>query len=293
MDRARESFRGVYQCVALVAPSSGATIFWNDGMEPGSVIGNGAWLNGTLIPQGAYAFDSNIKFSGTHSIRQNFPTDCMASAASGSQCGGAIGRNFTPSDEVYRRFYFRMSGDTNRGATIGSPGGSFQIYQSAFTKMIEGESTHSPGASNYARHWWSMGCCGSKNFLLGAEGVPVPTSAMNFHSSISLQDNRWYCIEVRTKMNTIVDGVGQPDGIAEAWVDNVKVLTVTNIPWRNSGTDSNAKWQEFGTVRQGGIGNIWYDAWAAGNTRIWCLGSTPPPPPDTTPPAGPRNLRTQ
>ena len=36
---------------------------------------------------------------------------------------------------------------------------------------------------------------------------------------LSLQDNRWYCIETHEQMNT----PGVANGISEAWVDGVKV----------------------------------------------------------------------
>ena len=158
--------------------------------------------------------------------------------------------------------------------------GLFETYTSAYTKSFKGESSRSPTADNYARLWWGIGWGGSKNWIITVERSPVPSSARNLYSSITLQDNRWYCIETHEQMNT-------PDvanGIVEAWVDGVKVLSVSDVKWRNTGTDSEALWREFAVIRQGGAGNIWYDRFAAGTTRIGCLGAgtsdiTPPTPP--------------
>ena len=275
--------------VLLFPVTSHAAVYWDDEMETGSVLGSDSHLTTVLIPAGAYAIDTNVKFSGTGSIRQNFPAICQSTSSSGTQCGGAITRTFTPTDDSWMRWYIRISGDTSQGATIGSPGGSFQAYSSAFTKFVQGQSTHSPGAQNYARYWFSMGCCSvtGKTFVLGAERVPDPNNAQNYYSSKVLSDNTWYCIETHTQMNT----PGVANGIAEAWVDGVLVLSRTTIPWRNTGTDANAKWEQWSTVRQGGVGNIWYDRVVVGDARIGCIGA--PPVSDTTPPTAPSSLVAQ
>ena len=92
-------------------------------------------------------------------------------------------------------------------------------------------------------------------------------------------------------MNTVhfVNGVavGDPNGIAEAWVDRTRVLFADDILYRNNGTDDGALWTEQQTIRQGGVGYIWYDKWAAGNERIGCGGVIPG---DTTAPGPPASL---
>ena len=260
-----------------------ATIFWDDEMEQGSTGFSEAYMLGTLIPQGTMAYDTSVKMSGTGSVRLNYPSNCQATGTTG-QCGGSITRQFPPSDDVYKRVYFRMSG---AGPNV-TASGVFETSISAFTKMLNGLSTTSPNGG-YSRHWWSMGCCTSKRFLLGVERSPTPTSSINVFSSVTFADDRWYCIRTREKMNTatLVDGVWtyQADGIAQAWVDDVLVLDKTDALWRNSGVTDASKWFQFQLFRQNGAGNIWFDRFAAGDEPIPCIGSVPDG--DTTNPAPP------
>jgi hypothetical protein len=257
---------------------SHAAIFWDDEMEPGNTGFSEAYMMSTMIPGGNMAYDTNVKFSGNGSVRLNYPPNCMAGASSGQQCGGSITRSFpAPTEDIYRRFYYRISGS---GPNVTS-NGLFQVSQLAFTKMVKGEGT--PATNGLIpRLWWTMGCCGSKRFMITMERVPSPSQATNVFSSHTFADNRWYCVETHEKMNTS----GQANGIAEAWIDGVKVVTKTDALWRNSEMDNATKWKEFSIVRQEGTGNVWFDRYAAGDTRIGCLNATS----DTTRPAPPREL---
>ena len=160
--------------------------------------------------------------------------------------------------------------------------GLFETSITAFTKMLKGQGNTVNGLT--PRHWWIMGCCFSKKFLISMERMPSQFITTNAYSNVILQDNRWYCIETHEKMNT----PGVANGIAEAWVDGVKVLTKTDALWRNSGMDATSQWLEFSIFRQNGIGNIWWDRFAAGDTRIGCSGSIPQS--DTNPPANPSGI---
>jgi hypothetical protein len=127
-----------------------------------------------------------------------------------------------------------------------------------------------------------MGMNRSKSFMISMEHVPELNRTRDVHSNLTLADNRWYCIETHEVMNT----PGLPDGVAEAWIDGVKVLTRTDVLWQRA--ESNLDWQEFSIFRQNGMGNIWFDRFAAGNTRIGCLDATSAS--DTNPPAPPQGL---
>lgn len=234
-----------------------------------------SYMASYLIPSGIMAYDTSVKFSGNGSIRLNYPPACQTLTTK-NQCGGSATRMFPPTEDVWKRVYFRMSGTgpnpTNSGV--------FETAVAAFTKMLKGESTTVNGL--LARHWWTMGCCTSKNFTLGMEHMPDTNRTTLLASGITLVDNRWYCIETHEKINT----PGLPDGISEAWVDGVKLVTKTDVNWRRAG--STVKWTEFSIFRQVGIGNIWWDRFAAGDTRIGCLGATPAS--DTTRPGPPQGL---
>ena len=261
--------------LSLVPMLSHGAVFWDDEMEQGNTDFSAAYMLSTMIPNGIMAYDTNVKFSGNGSIRLNYPPACQT-LTTANQCGGSATRTFPLTEDVWKRVYFRMSGTgpnpTNSGV--------FETAVAAFTKMLKGQSTIVNGL--VARNWWTMGCCKSKSFKLNMEFVPTASSATVLPSSINLADNRWYCIETHEKMNT----PGLPDGIAEAWVDGVKVAMKTDVIWQRAG--STLQWTEFSIFRQVGIGNIWWDRFAAGDTRIGCLGATPAS--DTARPGPPQGL---
>lgn len=263
----------------LIVPSwANATIFWDDEMEQGNTNYSAAYMLSTLIPGGQMAYDTSVKYSGNASVRLNYPVACKAGPVGGSQCGGGISQSFPPTDELWRRAYFRMSG-TGPNPTSS---GVFETSVTAFTKMFNAQSAYfSFGTITnfYSRYWWIMGCCGSKAFLQTQENVPSQGHATNLYMNFTFSDNRWYCIETHEKMNT----PGVANGIAEAWVDGVRLNGASNVMWRPAGIYT--QWISSTIIRQEGTGNIWYDRVATGDSRIGCLGS--PPPPDTTPPSTP------
>ena len=264
--------------LSLVPMLSHGAVFWDDEMESTS----SPFYYEPNFTNGVYAFDTAMKMSGTASIRVNFPLACdIPPSSTVGQCGGSVTRTFPDSASVYKRVYFRMSG-SGPNAT---PTGLFQASRAAHTKMFKGQSIQNLAipTESTIRHWWEIGCCGSKKLNISAEHTPTWGSTQNHYTNITLQDNRWYCIETHEVVNTN----GLPNGIAEAWVDGVKVLTKTDIIWQRAG--SNFLWREFGLMRQNGAGNFWWDRFAAGNTRIGCIGSGGQS--DTTPPTIPSGVR--
>ena len=254
---------------------SHAAVFWDDEMEQGNTDFSPAYMLSTLIPNGIMAYDTSVKFSGNGSIRLNFSPACQTLTTQ-NQCGGSATRKFPLTDNVWKRAYFRMSG-TGPNPTVS---GKFETSIAAFTKLLKGQSLVIDGLTS--RHWWGMGCCSSTTFIQSQENVPAPGRTTNLASNVKLVDNRWYCIETHEIMNT----PGVADGVSEAWVDGVKVAMKTNVMWRQAG--STLQWSEFSIFRQIGIGNIWWDRFAAGDTRIGCLGATSAS--DTTRPAQPQGL---
>ena len=266
-------FLVIMTAFSLAPILSHAAVFWDDEMEEGNSNFSTSYMLSTLIPSGTMTYDTNIKFSGNGSIRLNYPPACQTLTTQ-NQCGGSATRTFPLTNNVWKRVYFRMSGTgPNR-----TDSGVFETSIAAFTKLLKGQSLVVDNLTS--RHWWGMGCCTSKNFIQSQEHVPSPGRTTNLASSITFANNRWYCIETHETMNT----PGVADGISEAWVDGVKVATKTDVMWRQAG--STLQWSEFSIFRQIGIGNIWWDRFAAGNTRIGCLGSAS----DTTRPGPPQGL---
>lgn len=249
--------------LSLFPMLSHAVVFWDDELEAGTPFG----VN-YAIGTGAMAYDTSVKFSGSGSIRLNYPPECEPLTVGNVGCGGSASRTVPLTDTLYRRAYFRMSGTgPNRSAS-----GLFETSVLTFTKILR---TTSNGINKL---WWMIGCCGSKRFMITLENTP-PGGATNFFSSATLADNRWYCIETHEKLNT----PGVANGIAQAWIDGAQVLNVTNVKYREAG--NNNLWDAVAVFRQTGRGNIWWDRYATGNTRIGCSGSIPQG--DTTPPTTP------
>ena len=256
--------------LSFVPMLSHAAVFWDDEMEQGNTDFSSAYMLSTMIPGGIMAYDTTVKMSGNGSIRLNYPIACQTLTTAG-QCGGSLERTIPLTENLYRRAYFRMSGlGPNTTAS-----GLFETSVSAFTKMMR---TVSDGLN---RDWWAMGCCGRKTFNFAAENVP-PNQALALYTSITLADNRWYCLETHEQMNT----PGVANGIVEGWVDGVRVLSKTDVMYRLA--DNTNQWRKAGIFRQLGIGNVWWDRYAVGDTRIGCLGATSAS--DTNRPGPPQGL---
>lgn len=253
-------FLAITVVLSLLPMLSHAAIFWDDEMEAGRT--------GFLLSATAMTYDTAVKLSGSGSTRLNYLPECEPATFGGPGCGGSASRTVPLTDTLYRRVYFRMSG---QGPVV-TPTGQFQTSINTFTKMLR------TTTNGITRSWWLMGCCSRKSFLLGLENVP-PGRTSNKYASASLADNRWYCIETYEKLNT----PGVANGIAQAWIDGVHVMNVTNIMYRLAG--NNNLWNGVAIFRQTGRGNIWWDRHATGNTRIGCGGSGGQA--DTTPPAAP------
>lgn len=254
--------------VVWITPAN-AAVFWDDEMEDGN-IGFDAADIASHVASGAYTYDTSIKFSGSGSLRLNYPANCEPVTFGGGGCGGSALRPLpTPIAHVFRRVYFRMSGS---GPNV-TPTGLFETSINTSTKMLRSITQGLP------RLWWIMYPNGTKMLAASLENSPpVPTqSTTNVFSSFTFSDNQWYCIETEEKMNT----AGVADGIARSWVDGVLVVNKTDYFTRGSGDTS--LFTHFGIFRQTGRGNIWWDRYAAGDTRIGCVGvvvdSTPPPVP--------------
>ncbi len=230
---------------------SHSAVFWDDEMESGNT--------GYNIISGAMSFDTSVKFSGNGSIRLDYPSVCYPDASAQNNCGGYMDRTFTPTGTFYRRFYIRLSS----GFTVSD----------VFTKLMRSDT------NGQTSNWWTLGCCGSKQLEVHDQNVPVGTTSV-YYANFTMQDATWYCVETYEQLNT----PGVANGVQQAWVNGAQVLNQTGIPFRASG--DNSLYNNNRLYRQTGLGSIWFDRVAVGDTRIGCSG-TPPPSNDTTPPATP------
>lgn len=248
--------------LSLLLPiSSHATVFWDSELEEGNSSYDISALGG------AFTYDTSVKVSGNGSLRLDYPPMCEPATAGGNGCGGYTDRSFTPTSTFYRRIYFRMSS-------------GFDTSINNYTKMFRSDTT-GPNSN-----WWTMGqgngVVGGKTFVVGLQNSPAVGATQNVWSNFTFSDGRWYCIETLEQLNT----PGVANGVVRAWVDGVQVLNATGVIYRQAGDDSLFKNNRL--YRQTGVGSIWYDRLAVGDSRIGCSGS--PTPTDTNPPAAPSGL---
>ena len=119
-------FSVIIVVLALLPMLSHAAVFWEDELEAGTPFG----VN-FAIGIGAMAYDTSVKFSGSGSIRLNYPPACQTLTTQ-NQCGGSASRAVPQTDNLYRRAYFRMSGTgPNRSAS-----GLFETSVLTFTKIL-------------------------------------------------------------------------------------------------------------------------------------------------------------
>lgn len=93
-------------------------------------------------------------------------------------------------------------------------------------------------------------------------------------SKLKLQRGKWYTVKERIVMNK----AGKNDGIAEIWLDGVKVLKESNIQWRKSGKNfkiDKAYWTTYvggssDAFRPSRNNKIWFD-----DLKVWinCSGN--------------------
>ena len=105
-------FLVIMTALSLVPMLSHAAVFWDDEMEEGNTDFSPAYMQSTMIPGGNMAYDTDVKFSGSGSIRVNYLRSTVTNSdRSQGQCGGsADSRNFLLTYHVWKRVYFRMSG---------------------------------------------------------------------------------------------------------------------------------------------------------------------------------------
>jgi hypothetical protein len=245
-----------------------ATTFWDDDFER-------ATLNNVSIFWDANQLDimphitTNMPFAGTRSLEENF---------NGPNGGGYMSRSYTRVPEVWSRLYRRTNAFTYEASTATK---GWQLYDDQ------------TGLPNF----WMENVFGSRQLSVTGQGVaeqcPGTSQATYdtcvYHPNLNgmgLNDDTWYCIETHLKMNT-------PDvsnGVIEIFITPVGGATVQTHGWYaqkfrgpnangTNGNSSNAQFMELKLYRQAGVGTMWYDNVAVGDTRIGCGGSAPPQPP--------------
>lgn len=248
-----------------------ATVFFDDDFEANTLVGEGFTTGSCtyLQPSNPNPADgcnplrsTDIAHSGTHSLKGIYR---------GVDSGEWIDRGYPWTDNVYTRFWYRTT--------------AFTYDPTGGTKNLNlGDQTHYP-------NFWVMHLFGSREFGVASQ-LEASGSNVNYTAntaSVSINDNQWYCVETHIKMNT----PGVADGVLEIWVDGTQTLNYPGRTFRSTTPDcsscssSNAAFNNVRIFVQHGVGSMYYDNFALGNTRIGCSGS---PASDITPPAAPVGL---
>ncbi len=99
--------------------------------------------------------------------------------------------------------------------------------------------------------------------------------------------NNWHHVEVYLKLNTIVGGIGQANGIVRYWYDGTQLLNRTNHVFR-TGQRPTMKFNQLVIAPWIGDGSPIDQTFWIDNLTV---GTAPPSGEDTNPPAAPTNLQ--
>lgn len=261
--------------------ASEAGVFWTEDFENHLTPNWDTSACGGSPQDGCNAVISTAQaYSGTKSLRGDYTTtDCLHPFPTYVTCGTYYDRYFTPSSEVYFRFYYRTTGF---------------IYDSTTTKHLYlANGIYYPDV--VLKHEYGAG-----NFSMEIEGdydaCPNRLDSCLYRENLTTRNtgnDQWYCIEGHVKYNT----PGVQDGVLELWVDGTQTMSYTTLYMRGGSTNNgavgsatNSSQATMSYIRpyvQWGYGQMYYDDLAVGNTRIGCSGNQPS---DITPPSTPSGL---
>ncbi|HJT21835.1 MAG TPA: heparin lyase I family protein [Nitrospira sp.] len=246
-----------------------AGVFWDDTFE------NHLYPNWTYASDAASCVSSNnldasgcnpglstdIAHSGSYSLKGVY---------TGPNSGTYMDRSFPASTDLWERVWVYFS----NFSAIQCPNSGC-----AGTKNILNLGPASyPGFSN----WWMFSYNGAQQYFAEIQTpayLPGDTDVKSENiNTYNWRTNVWTCLEMHTHVNDI----GSSNGVIEMWVDGVQVLSYSGLNLTSTAGGLN-------TTRhyvQHGLGTIYWDDHAVGNTRIGCATVQA----DITPPAIPTGL---
>jgi hypothetical protein len=214
---------------------------------------------------------NSLAFSGTKSVKGTWVN------VNGGIDNPSIFYYFPASDHLFARF-----------ATRQSPG--FKMSSNNITKMVR--FTSASGSWYPVISVWLQ----SHKYIIGVEGSWT-LGSVNFTGGPTASSTSWDQVEVECLLNT----PGQANGLVRMWVNGVLYVERLNLQLRgptptsiNSQGLLNSSTYRFNQAQifvQNGLGSIYYDRFAVGNTRIGLAsGQTSS---DTTAPTIPTGIRAQ
>jgi len=204
---------------------------------------------------------NSMAFSGTKSVKGTWDN------INGSSIKPSIYKTFPKSDHIFVRF-----------ATRQSPG--FQIGSNNLTKMIRFRTD-----GGYPVFFAMLG---AGKFITAVERSYVGGTYSVF-SDVTPSQTSWDQVEVEWKLNT----PGQSDGLMRMWINGILRIErlnqqflgplPTSVDAQRVSVPSTTRFDTAQIYVQSGLGNIYYDRVAVGNTRIGPASAGR----DITPPARP------
>lgn len=263
---------GVLIVLSLGLPiPSEAVVFWDDSFEYANDTAlGGIWggLSSTQDPNGVLDVSTAHPHTGSKSIKETFTGTGQNFEGGASVYVG--GRNFTPTNTLYTRWWMYLTDHNGTGTfLVGSP----------FTKL---NLQYPDTCSVCYSVWWTLS---GANAQLASALQHADGTTENHFSSGTVPQQQWVCVETQL---TAESPPGASNGIMAAWINGTQVLNDTNVTLLKSG--GVGPLTNVRLYTQNGLGTIYYDDYATGNSRIGCGAS---PTNDVTPPAAPVGLRVQ
>jgi hypothetical protein len=177
---------------------------------------------------------------------------CKVAHTSGASTEPGVGTSWTTywfvwptRGEFYHRWYMKIPTKANWNKTVGA---GFKYPRYGFTSGM-GQIY----LDTYERAGGGGDFSTGRLVLISAGGMTYDQGTLC--NMTEVQDNQWHCYEFHVILNT----PGNSNGTLEFWLDGVKKVSRTNIPW--GATSVNAKLNYFWI----GLGNVSDSDWVQTN----------------------------
>lgn len=179
----------------------------------------GSWFQKNWINNG-----SSISVDSTSPDPPNVLKFYFPSGYLGGNSPATVGFKIpNPVQEYYVQYYFKYSSNWEF-----HPVADKQMY-------IYTEPSHSDSHCAIMTHW------GSLVFSVGGPSYPDGSRSFKSNPSFTPVRGRWYKLTLHAKMN---NPRGTANGIAELWIDDVKIINATNVMYLLSNS-SDSGFQSF------------------------------------------------
>ena len=224
---------------------------------------------------------NSLSFSGSKSVKTTFVNNTRVGNISCGIDNPSLYKSNPSTTHLFTRFALRKS-----------PG--FILSSNGITKLVRWRAGGSTGSASYPTiSVWLQGNPGGTNgsYIIAIEGG-YAMGTVNYQGGPAMASTSWDQVETEFQYNT----PGQANGLVRLWVNGVLYIERLNLqligPTPTSTccgglfNPSTATFVETQIFVQCGIGNMWWDRFAVGNTRIGAATASV----DTTAPATPTNF---